>query len=170
MHIDCCAACGGGRHNAPTHSPTSQAHYISSCLRTPAARCAAGAHGALGPLYSRQRNSTPAATLRRSWLSCQSQSECVPFANLRKMCSFAKFSTLNLHFASLNAPLRSQNIYIVAKFARCSRSSTLRRKMFNRSAYKHFSLLSHCRSSALPSKMSTYHCSFSRFAFAALLR
>ena len=47
MRIDCCAACGGGRHNAPTRSPTSQAHYIPSCLRTPAARCAAGAHGAL---------------------------------------------------------------------------------------------------------------------------
>lgn len=28
MRIDCCAACGGGRHNAPTRSPTSQAHYI----------------------------------------------------------------------------------------------------------------------------------------------
>ena len=121
-------------------------------------------------LCSRKRNGTPAATVRRSWLSCKSQNKCVPFANLRKMCGFAKFSTLNLHFASLNAPLRSQNIYIVAKFARCSRSSTLRRKMFNRSAYKHFSLLSHCRSSALPSKMSTYDCSFSRFAFAALLR
>lgn len=47
MRIDCCAACGDGRHNAPTRSPTSQAHYIPSCLRTPAARCAAGAHGAL---------------------------------------------------------------------------------------------------------------------------
>lgn len=64
-------------------------------------------------LYSRQRNGTPAATVRRSWLSCQPQSKCVPFANLRKICSFAKFSTLNLHFASLNAPLRSQNIYIL---------------------------------------------------------
>lgn len=35
-------------------------------------------------LYSRQRNGTPAATVRRSWLSCQSQSECVPFANFAK--------------------------------------------------------------------------------------
>ena len=35
-------------------------------------------------LYSRQRNSTPAATVRRSWLSCQSQSDSLPFANFAK--------------------------------------------------------------------------------------
>lgn len=84
MRIDCCAACGGGRHNAPTRSPTSQAHtYRRACapLRhvAPLGRTA---HSVA--LYSRQRNGTPAATVRRSWLSCQSQSECVPFANFAK--------------------------------------------------------------------------------------
>lgn len=117
MRIDCCAACGGGRHNAPTRSPTSQAHtYRRACapLRhvAPLGRTA---HSVA--LYSRQRNGTPAATVRRSWLSCQSQSECVPFANFAKNSEIfrncaeirkeKKKSTIseNLFFAEICPPL-----------------------------------------------------------------
>lgn len=117
MRIDCCAACGGGRHNAPTRSPTSQAHtYRRACapLRhvAPLGRTA---HSVA--LYSRQRTGTPAATVRRSWLSCQSQSECVPLLISQKIAKFfeiapkyarkKKKSTIseNLFFAEICPPL-----------------------------------------------------------------
>lgn len=68
-------------------------------------------------LYSRQRNGTPAATVRRSWLSCQSQSKCVPLLISQKIAKFfeiapkyarkKKKSTIseNLFFAEICPPL-----------------------------------------------------------------
>lgn len=58
--------------------------YISSCLRTPAARCAAGAHGALGRVLQQTVQRHASRHGAAAWLSCQSQSKCVPFANFAK--------------------------------------------------------------------------------------
>lgn len=124
MRIDCCAACGGGRHNAPTRSPTSQAHtYRRACapLRhvAPLGRTA---HSVA--LYSRQRNGTPAATVRRSWLSCQSQSECMPLLISQKI---AKFFEIAPKYARKRKKAQFRKIYFLRKFARRSLASlTLR--------------------------------------------